>query len=225
MPTARSIHARSSHARSSHGLRHLTTLCGLAAIALATPVHADIVWSSGPGHNGHSYRLVAEASGITWDAAELAAVALGGTLATTTSANENDFVFALAASDPSAWFTDGSGHARGPWLGGFQPPGSAEPAGGWTWVNGDGPFAFTAWDPGQPNNSGGVESRLQYFGTTAAFSKKWNDASASVKMLGYVVEFAPAAGAVPEPATWAGLGLGLALLAWGRRGRSRTANG
>ena len=70
------------------------------------------------------------ASGITWDAAKLAAVALGGTLATNISANENDFVFALAASNPSAWFTDGSGHARGPWLGGFQPPGRPEPAGG-----------------------------------------------------------------------------------------------
>ena len=61
---------------------------------------------------------------------------------------------------------------------------------------------------------------MQYFGTTAAFSKKWNDASASVKMLGYVVEFAPTAGVVPEPATWAELGLGLALLAWGWRRRA-----
>ena len=72
MTSARSSQARSIHARSSHGLRHLTRLCGLAAIALATPALADIVWSSGPGHNGHSYRLVSVASGITWDAAELA---------------------------------------------------------------------------------------------------------------------------------------------------------
>ena len=68
MPTA-----DSSHARSRHGLLSLTTLCGLAAIALATPAHADIVWSSGPGHNNHTYRLVSVAGGITWDAAELAA--------------------------------------------------------------------------------------------------------------------------------------------------------
>ena len=68
MPTA-----DSSHARSRHGLLSLTTLCGLAAFAVATPAYADIVRSSGPGHNGHSYRVVSVAGGITWDAAELAA--------------------------------------------------------------------------------------------------------------------------------------------------------
>jgi len=183
--------------------------CGaLLLSALAGAAHADVIWSSGPGHNDHVYRPVSVATGITWGAAEAAAVALGGTLATPASAEENDFVFTLASQHASAWFTDTAGHARGPWLGGFQAAAAVEPAGGWQWVNGEGDFAYTAWAPGQPNNSGGAESRLQFYGSTSAFSAAWNDASATAQMLGYVVEWSTA---IPEPGTPALVLFGLAL--------------
>ena len=176
------------------------------SLLCATATHADAVWNTGPGHNGHAYRVVSVAGGITWDAADIAALALGGALATITSADENDFVFAEAALHPSAWFTDTAGHARGPWLGGFQPPGSPEPAGGWQWVNGEGAVVYTDWAPGQPNNTAGIESRLQFYGATAAFDRVWNDASDTAVMLGYVVEFSAP---VPEPSPAALLLAGL----------------
>ncbi|MEP7274673.1 MAG: C-type lectin domain-containing protein, partial [Acidobacteriota bacterium] len=66
-----------------------------------------------------------------WDEAQAAAVARGGYLATILSDAENTFVFNLV-NDPAYWRDD---LPFGPWIGGYQPPGSPEPAGGWTWVN------------------------------------------------------------------------------------------
>lgn len=200
---------------------HLPLRCAaalVAALAAASAARADVTWTSGAGANGHTYRLVPVAGGITWDAAEAAALALGGTLATVTSAAENDVVFALAAGHPSAWFTDAAGHARGPWLGGFQAPGSAEPAGGWQWVNGEGAFVDTHWAAGQPNDSGSGESRLQLFGPTPAFDRQWNDAAATATSLGYLVEWQPPA--VPEPRSAAMAAAGLGALLWLNRRRT-----
>jgi len=56
------------------------------------------VW---PG-NGHDYEAVLAPDGITWDAANAAAVASGKHLATITSAAENDFVFSLLSA-PELW--------------------------------------------------------------------------------------------------------------------------
>jgi hypothetical protein len=39
-----------------------------------------------------------------------------------------------------------------PLLGGFQPPGAPEPAGGWRWVTGE-PFIYTNWAPLEPNEA------------------------------------------------------------------------
>ena len=71
------------------------------------------------------YQAVA-APGITWSDARTAAAAMKrrgcvGHLATITSQEENDFI---AGTFPEAV-------AGGYWLGGFQPPGSVEPGGGW----------------------------------------------------------------------------------------------
>jgi len=75
-------------------------------------------WFSADGGNGHSYKAVAVAGGITWDAARQAAEMAGGYLATVTSEQENGFVFGLV-TDERFWRQTAGGVA-GPWLGGFQ---------------------------------------------------------------------------------------------------------
>ena len=60
------------------------------------------------------------------------AVKRGGYLATITSAEENAFVFALIRDNPALWAHRPSGNSFGPWIGGYQPAGSSEPADGWT---------------------------------------------------------------------------------------------
>src|SRR5262245_41663089 len=94
----------------------------------------SVVWDVASGGNGHIYEAVAVpgTANLTWSAANAAALAAGGYLATVPTPAENLFVFGLINA-PQYWIP-GSDH--GPWLGGHQEPGSPEPAGGWTWVTG-----------------------------------------------------------------------------------------
>jgi hypothetical protein len=156
--------------------------------AAASPV----VWGTASGGNGHAYEVVAAPGTISWDNARAAARARGGDLASITSAAENAFVFRLTDSTDYWW--DYDGHiTMGPWLGGFQPLGSPEPAGGWQWVSGE-PFAYTNWAPGNPSNTSG-EDRLHYFvGEVGGLrGPTWNDVQNNGGALpkAYVIEYPP----------------------------------
>ncbi len=195
----------------------MITRLSAAVLAIAAPaalgdvLEATSTWTSGTGANGHTYMLFSVNPGVTWEAAEASAVSLGGTLATITSANENTFVYnALGiASNNNVWYLNTFNASIGPWLGAFQPDGSAEPAGGYQWVTGEA-FSYTNWSPNEPNNSGGTENRAHYYGLSGR-SGAWNDITNTVLVDGYVVEVAPA------PASLALLiGAGLAA---GRRRR------
>jgi len=142
----------------------------MAIFAAAQPTN----WSAKTGGNGHFYEAVAAPWGITWSNASVMASNKGGYLATITSSNENAFVFALANQDTNLWYHSSANAWWGPWLGGFQPPGSLEPAGGWQWITGE-PFTYTNWTSGQPNNNGGgPEDHLQ-IGGQASRAGTWND--------------------------------------------------
>ena len=69
-------------------------------------------------------------------------------LATITSQSEQAFIASLLGPPPAGGIVEY-------WVGGYQPAGSAEPSGGWSWVTGE-PFGpYTGWGAGEPNNSGG----------------------------------------------------------------------
>ncbi len=173
-------------------LMHVRNLRWLAAILLVIPLgdaSADPVQWSG---NGHFYDVVSAPGTISWEDAEAAASAAGGYLATITSREENDFVFSLV-NKPAYWH----GYS-GPWLGGYQSPATLQPTGNWRWVTGEA-WAYTNWQAGQPNDSGGKEEdKLQFgFGTLVP---TWNDIMSvdpvsSYRPVAYVVEI------VPEPST------------------------
>jgi hypothetical protein len=149
---------------------------------------------------------------ISWDSANAEAVAAGGYLATITSAEENSFIFALI-DDPAYWTQSANDH--GPWIGGYQPPGSSEPAGGWTWVTAPGAlapeaFAFTNWEAGEPNNLEATivgvifnQDRMAFFhsgtGRAPTWSDEYNSVNSNLKLnqwtKSYVIEFGP-----PPPA-------------------------
>jgi hypothetical protein len=175
-------------------------LVSLFCLAACCPLNADLVqWTV----NGHWYEAVPVVEGMTWADAEADAVAQGGYLATITSAAEAAFVYGLANADPSLWVYGGN---SGPWLGGFQPTGSLEPAGGWQWVTGEA-WSYTDWrllggSYTEPNNSHGNEESLQLVRDSSWGSIHWNDTSGSSSPVGwvphgYILEVAP----VPEPSS------------------------
>jgi len=145
---------------------------------------------------------------MSWTSAKTQAASMSflgnpGRLATITSQAENDFVvnnlpLFVNSSDDSYW------------LGGFQPTGSPEPAGGWQWITGE-PWAYTNWRPGEPNNFGNIEDSVEMF--SSGQNGKWNDLDnsdlASHQSQGFIVEFP-----VPEPAASSLLLLAVLILRW-----------
>ena len=141
--------------------------------------------------NGHVYEVVFGPEPFPWDVAkdEAAKRTFGGRqehLATITSQQENDFIFA-------SFQEVGDGCC---WLGGHQPGDTPaqdpDPAAGWQWVTGE-PFTYTNWAPGEPNDAGGQEDILTFH---PQHPGKWNDVPGAGKAGGYLVEFEPA----PTPA-------------------------
>jgi hypothetical protein len=120
-------------------------------------------------------------------------------LATSTSTGENATISALLSSL-------GTGQA---WLGGFQDGSESGPNDGWQWVTGE-DWNYTNWNGGEPNDYYGPNSE-QSLGIYA--NGLWNDEGALSLVSGFVVESQP----VPEPASMAVLGLGLAAIAKKRR--------
>jgi hypothetical protein len=175
-----------------------------SAAEYPTPTTAALrLWPVDEGGNGHVYQAVTSADVIAWTSAERAATLAGGYLATITSQQENKFVFGLVGADPACWRTLGDVLYMGPWLGGYQPEGAPEPAGGWLWVTGE-PFEYTAWLSVEP--SGPMEDRLHYMGREGVPDAAWNDRP-NIDAWGpvaYVVEYDPVtfeaedANAVPD---------------------------
>ena len=174
----------------------------------ATPIQ----WETGEGGNGHYYEAISAPEGISWDDAQASANSMGGYLATITSVEENLFVFSLIDDFSMFWNNNHLGASIGPWLGGMQLSGSAEPSGGWTWVSGES-FIYDNWARGEPNNNvsatGFSEDRIHYF--VEGINKTadtWNDSSNLMPsnlpgISGYIVEYNTLTATVPEPtAMW-----------------------
>jgi hypothetical protein len=140
--------------------------------------------------NGHCYQAVL-APGVSWDDAQAECVGRGGHLVTITSDEENAFVFSLVSGDTAFWYLDALNNGLGPWLGAYQPDGSAEPDGGWRWVT-DEPFVYTNWETGQPDEGGGgSQNRLRFFKLGGLMGDRWDDGESDnppAHRTGYVFE-------------------------------------
>jgi hypothetical protein len=122
-----------------------------------------VQWRAEDGGNGHWYygeRFSTE--GLSWSESRTLSMSRGGDLVSLNTLQERLWVYTNVASRVSLWTT-----TLGPWVGGFQPPGSVEPGGGWTWVDGTSVYPGFYWDGYHPdgnNNCGGPANYMSYWG-------------------------------------------------------------
>jgi beta-lactamase regulating signal transducer with metallopeptidase domain len=161
-------------------------------------------WPVSEGGNGHFYQAVRMPKPLPWKEADRLAKLLSGHLVTITSEAENNFVFRLI-DDDTYWYH--SYNWRGPWIGAVQPPGSVEPAGGWSWVTGES-FTYARWDAQQPNNFNGTQENRLVFGNQRARIPTWNDVVEDFpEVVSFVVEWDdPPAGMTTWPVSQGGNG-------------------
>lgn len=133
------------------------TLSALLVGARPAKSQTWIQWSSATGGNNHYYALTPYAT--NWDAAEKLAVSWGGTLATITSSNEQQFI--------NDTFLNGAFEHRPLWIGLMDSPKrgpfsvkagpvqviiGSKPKANFKWVTGE-PLNYENWRPGQPDNA------------------------------------------------------------------------
>lgn len=190
----------------------------LMAAATAAPATAQVQWISGPGANNHYYQYIGQIKSFSdaLAAATFAPPISGYTahLATITSQEEQDFIFALVGRNQFIWIAGSDADNEGTWKWVAGPE-----AGQTFWKDGT-TLTYANWGVAEPNNSGSGEHFLilNNLGTGT-----WNDSPSQFgNALGYVVEWSPSAlGVVPEPATWAMLILGFGLTGGAMRARKR----
>jgi hypothetical protein len=151
---------------------------------------APVQWSNSAGGNGHWYAGVAASEPISWSNARAAADALGGHLATISSAAEDDLVAALALLNTSVWpIAD----RYGPWLGGYQPSPSGDPFGNWAWVTGE-PWSYVPTTAQFDNSSrpdGQHDDYLHYIDHLQIWNDVRNDGDTyyGIGVRGYMIEW------------------------------------
>ena len=179
------------------------TVAAILAAGVRTSAGEPVRWKKGDGGNNHYYDVIYVGEFISWEAARIDAEARGGYLATITSSEENDFIVPLLRDLAFwRWIRSNPNHYAGPWIGGYQEQGSAEPDGGWSWIT-DEPFEFTDWLEGEPNNFYGGshnEDSMNFFYLSDElledeilyFTPEWNDSYHDgdwSKVVAYVIEW------------------------------------
>ncbi len=193
-------------------IKHLVVCCISVLIlsagrALAAPITGPITDPA----NGYQFYLLASDN---WTDSEAEAVAMGGTLATISSAAEDQWVLNT--------FGNYGGIERCLWIGFYDPSQDQEGgshASNFLWISGA-PITYTNWNAGEPNGGGsGGEYWTEMYpyndpGGAAFVPGAWNDVPNVSYPYSYSDNYGPIYGVVevvPEPASVGVVGFALML--------------
>jgi hypothetical protein len=137
---------------------YLETQFGSGSLEIASGVVAGPIT---PRSGGHEYFLLTPSS---WTDAEAAAVAMGGHLATVDDAAENEFIRSAVLGF--------QGVDRRGWIG----LNDVASEGTFVWTSGTA-VGYTNWNPGEPNNSAGLEHYAEMFGSNGEWNDNTNEAA------------------------------------------------
>ncbi len=130
-------------------------------------VEQDLTEEGYKFYGGHTFKYYSDS--LTWSEAKLACEALGGHLATSTSAEKNAFLVSIASATS--------------WLGGTEEDG----VGLWKWVTGE-EWSYTNWANGEPRDYADEIYVAMYKSASDKTDGTWNDDTATNK-LAYVCEW------------------------------------
>jgi hypothetical protein len=133
------------------------TIAALVVGALPGRAQTWIQWNSTEGENNHYYALTPTAT--NWNAAQKLAVSWGGTLATVTSSNEQNFINTTFLTGKfehlPLWIGLCKSPAKGPFsgkLGPLQVQVRLQPNSDFHWVTGEA-LSYTNWKSGEPSDT------------------------------------------------------------------------
>ena len=157
-------------------MRKTSVIVAVCGAILALQTGAQAAWTLADGYywesyNGKYYTLTQTGNEATWDQVRQEALALGGDLVVIDDAAENSWLASTMFDSPDYQNLPGYGGIEHLWIGFYQDPQGAEPAGGWTWVDGS-PVAYTNWGENEPSDGGEVED---WAALRRDASSTWND--------------------------------------------------
>jgi len=137
-----------------------------------------VQWTVEEGGNGHWYKGVLCLDGCTSIEASSMAMAMGGHLASLSTASEDEWVRSSIASDASLWGGSG-GVIEGPWIGAVNYGDE------WIWMDGS-IWSYENWWPGNPGECCPADVSLWEYNQ----GRLWQDHTYGVaEMISYIVEF------------------------------------
>ncbi|MEB3254792.1 MAG: C-type lectin domain-containing protein [Synechococcaceae cyanobacterium] len=125
-------------------------------------------------YNGARYDSYLSTQPLSWSEARAHAQSLGTDLVSFNSEAENQAIFDRLGSNPQLWGD------LGPYIGLFQPAGSAESIGNWQWVDGTSltdangkSLSYSNWSWGQPDNY--VSDNVATLFSNGSIGSSWGD--------------------------------------------------
>ena len=149
-----------------------------SAESMYSALQASHYWTGGKVFNGHHYKVFTDEK-ISWNAANVKCLAMGGHLVTITSQREEDFIDDLYTAK----------HDEHAWIGFLREPNNGESP--FRWITEE-PVIYTRWADGFPNHRSNYNKDREFYGVAMFPTKEkknwWYNRNSNDKLY-YICEW------------------------------------